>query len=216
MIEQTTQFVATHAAWAGPVVGLLCLGESLAIVGLFIPATAVMLAIGGLVGAGALEPWPILLWAVVGAIAGDWISYALGSRIGPSIYRRRPLNRHRHLIARARLMIRRYGFAAVFMGRFMGPVRATVPLVAGILAMPRHVFQIANVTSAVLWVAVMLAPGYFAVGRAEDLWTDDEGRIVLLGLLLGLVATGATCLAFRVLPARFTETMTRIGRHSAR
>ncbi|WP_443478240.1 DedA family protein [Novosphingobium aerophilum] len=198
LIDQASQFVSAHGMWAGPVVGILCFGESLAIVGLFVPATAVMLAIGGLIGADALDAWPIFIWAVAGSILGDWVSYGLGNRIGPRIYRRWPLNRHRPAVARTRLFFRKFGFAAVFMGRFLGPIRATVPLVAGVLAMPGRPFQIANIASATLWVPLMFAPGYLAAGTFGSQWSIDEGHLMLGALLLAGCPLTATFLGSRL------------------
>ncbi|PNU02254.1 DedA family protein [Novosphingobium guangzhouense] len=166
-ISRVTQFVAVHGVWAGPIVGLLSFGESLAVVGLFIPATAVMLAIGGLVGSDVLAPLPIVLWAIGGAVLGDWISFGLGRWIGPSVYHRWPLRAYRPMVARTRLFFRKYGFMAVFLGRFLGPIRATVPLVAGVLDMPRRPFQIANIASAALWVPAMFLPGILATRLAQ-------------------------------------------------
>ena len=53
----------------------------------------------------------------------------------------------------------KYGFYAVFVGRFFGPLRASVPLAAGILEMPWWPFQIANLTSAFVWAAMLLLFG---------------------------------------------------------
>ena len=50
--------------------------------------------------------------------------------------------------------IRSCGVFAIFIGRFFGPLRASVPLVAGIFEMPWWPFQIANFTSAFVWAAV--------------------------------------------------------------
>lgn len=47
----------------------------------------------------------------------------------------------------------------VFVGRFFGPLRAIVPLVAGACGMPQVPFQVANVTSAAAWATLILAPG---------------------------------------------------------
>lgn len=199
MIEQASQFISSHGAWAGPIVGILCLGESLAIVGLFVPATAVMLAIGGLIGADTLDAWPIVLWAIAGSIVGDWLSYVFGNRIGPRVYRRWPLNRHRSAVARTRLFFRKYGFAAIFMGRFMGPIRATVPLVAGVLAMPKRPFQIANIASAALWVPLMFTPGYLAASSIGGDAAISEIHLIGFGLLLGMLTMGATLLGSRLL-----------------
>lgn len=202
VIAQAGAFVSAHGAWAGPIVGLLCFGESLAIVGLFVPATAVMLAIGGLIGADTLDAWPIFLWAVGGSILGDWVSYAFGNRIGPRVYRTWPLDRHRAAVARTRLFFRKYGFAAIFMGRFLGPIRATVPLVAGVLAMPRRPYQIANVASACLWVPLMFAPGYLAAGPLGAALAIDESTLVLGGLAMAALTMGVTLLASRLLGRR--------------
>lgn len=199
LIAQAGHFVSIHGLWAGPVVGLLCLGESLAIIGLFVPATAVMLAIGGLIGADTLDAWPIFLWAVLGSVIGDWISYAFGNRIGPRVYRRWPLNRHRPAVARTRLFFRKYGFAAIFMGRFLGPIRATVPLVAGVLTMPKRPFQIANIASAALWVPLMFAPGYLAAGPLGTRFSINEGHLVLFGFAVAILAMAATVLGSRFL-----------------
>src|ERR671914_307106 len=45
------------------------------------------------------------------------------------------------------------------LGRFFGPLRAFVPLAAGIFEMPRTPFQIANITSALLWAYILLKFG---------------------------------------------------------
>ena len=55
--------------------------------------------------------------------------------------------------------VRRWGLAAVFIGRFFGPLRASVPLAAGIFHMPYWHFQLANFTSAFLWAGVLLGIG---------------------------------------------------------
>jgi membrane protein DedA with SNARE-associated domain len=40
-------------------------------------------------------------------------------------------------------------------------LRASVPIAAGMLGMPLRAFQVANFTSALVWVAVLLVPGDF-------------------------------------------------------
>jgi membrane protein DedA with SNARE-associated domain len=55
--------------------------------------------------------------------------------------------------------VKRWGMLAIFIGRFFGPLRASVPLVAGIFEMPYWRFQFANFTSAFLWAGVLLVFG---------------------------------------------------------
>jgi membrane protein DedA with SNARE-associated domain len=184
LIAKATAFLATHGSWAGPLVGLLAFGESLAIVGLLIPGTAILLGVGGLVGAGLLDPAWVIAWTFVGAVTGNWASYVIGRRIGPRAYRSWPLNRNRRGVARARLFFRRFGFAAVLLSRFLGPLRAIVPLVAGVMEMGSHRFQVANLISAIIWVPAVLAPGYFA---ADSLGSDAEiGEFHLFAFVAGI------------------------------
>lgn len=199
LIGHATRFVADYGAWAGPIIGLLAFGESLAVVGLLIPATALMIAVGGLIGSGVIEPLPVIAFGVAGAVLGDWVSYALGRAIGPSIYRRWPLNRHRTSVARARLFFRQYGFMSIFIGRFLGPLRSTIPLVAGVMDMQQRRFQLANVTSAMLWVPLMLAPGYFAAKSLGSVEQITEAHLLGIGLLVAAITLGATFLGSRIL-----------------
>ncbi len=77
-LDQIGLFIEINQAWAGPVVFLLTFGESLFIVGVLLPATALLLFAGGLIGSGLVPPTTVLLWGVAGAIAGDAISFLDG------------------------------------------------------------------------------------------------------------------------------------------
>ncbi len=160
-IDTLLAFVRQHAAWAPLVVAALAFGESLAFISLLFPASTALVAIGALIGAGALSFVPIWIAAAVGAALGDWLSYWLGRTFEAPISRMWPLSRQPDLIPRGHAFIAKYGIAAVFIGRFFGPLRAAVPLVAGILEMAWWPFQIANVISAFIWAGVLLGPGAF-------------------------------------------------------
>jgi membrane protein DedA with SNARE-associated domain len=186
LISRTTDLIVAYGFWAGPLVGLLAFGESLAIIGVLIPGTAILLSVGGLMGTGLVDPVTVVLWAFLGALAGNWASYVIGRKIGPRAYRAWPLNRDRRSVARARLFFRRYGFAAVFLSRFLGPMRAVVPLVAGVMEMNGRRFQAANLLSAAIWVPAIFAPGYFAAAR---LGADAQvGELDLLAFAAGITA----------------------------
>ncbi|BBK41283.1 hypothetical protein STVA_13030 [Allostella vacuolata] len=199
LIADVGDFITANQLWAGPLLGLIVFGESLAVVGLLVPATALMLVTGGLIATGTLDPWLVLPWSVGGAIIGDALSYYVGRWMGPSIMRRWPLNHHRHSVARARLFFRRYGTASIFFGRFLGPIRSTIPLVAGTMLMSNRKFQFANVTSAVVWVPVMLAPGYAAAKGLGDLHSIHDSGWILLGLGIVVATVIATWIGFRIL-----------------
>ncbi len=177
-MTQVAAFIETNHAWAGPLLALVTFGESLAFVGFLIPATALLLVAGTLIGSGVLAPGPLLLWLIAGAILGDAVSYWIGRWAGPSLMHRWPLNGHRRAVARARLFFMKYGFASIFLGRFLGPVRSTIPLVAGMMRMRERPFQLANAASAVIWVIALLAPGYLVARGSAAAGLDQAEQIM--------------------------------------
>ena len=138
---------------------VLAFCESFAFISLVVPATVILFAVGGLIGASGLEFWSIWLAAVLGAIAGDWLAYELAMRFEDKIVRMWPLSRDPALVKRGIAFFERWGMFSVFIGRFFGPLRAVVPIAAGLCQMPWFKFQLSNAASALLWATGILAPG---------------------------------------------------------
>ncbi|MEL6374232.1 MAG: DedA family protein [Pseudomonadota bacterium] len=152
-------FVRDNRAWAAPVVGLLAFGESLAFISLVLPFWAMLVTLGTVLQASGLDFTAILIAAAIGAALGDWVSYWIGHRYNTQIAKVWPLSRYPDLLPRGHAFFEKWGVWAIVLGRFSGPLRASVPLVAGIVEMPRLTFQIANWASAFLWAAVLLLFG---------------------------------------------------------
>ena len=55
-----------------------------------------------------------------------------------------PLSRYPEILPRGEAFVKDWGVPSIFIGRFFGPLRASVPLAAGIFEMPYWRFQIAN------------------------------------------------------------------------
>ena len=185
-IDVIGEFIRANQFWAGPIIGLLTLAESMLIIGFFVPATALLLMIGGLVGNGLLSPWSVLIWGICGAILGDALSYWIGRWAGPSLMHRWPMSKNRRSVARARLFFSRHGFLSILIGRFLGPIRSTIPTVAGIMSMPQWRFQIANILSAIAWVPMLMAPGYLTV-RGLDAAQSSQNTALVIGTGLSVV-----------------------------
>lgn len=152
-------FVRENAAWAPAVMFALAFAESLAFVSLLVPAWGALVAIGALIGSSDVSFWPVWIGAALGAACGDWLSYWIGVKLEYSVAHMWPLSRHPDLIPRGERFVRRWGAVGIFIGRFFGPLRAAVPLIAGIFEMPFWRFQIANFSSAFVWAAVLLTLG---------------------------------------------------------
>jgi membrane protein DedA with SNARE-associated domain len=157
--QNIVEFVQAHEMWAAPIIGALAFAESLAFVSLVLPAWAVLVALGTLIAQGGINFWPIWVAGGVGAALGDWLSYWIGTKLGPAVAHIWPLSHHPDLLPRGERFVAKWGALAIFIGRFSGPLRAVVPLVAGIFAMPLWRFQIANFVSAFVWVAMLLTLG---------------------------------------------------------
>lgn len=215
-IPQLSEIIVRHQGWAGLVLGLTTFLESLVLIGAFVPATALMLLAGGLLAAGVLDPVSVIGGCVAGAALGDAISYWIGRRLGPRALRHAAFRPHRRKVARTRLFTRKYGAASIYIGRFFGPLRAFVPIAAGMLRMSSTRFQVANVLSALIWVPAMLAPGFFAakgLAELERLWEADA---LTLAIAATAVLVLAAAVAWRVLapswrPAGFSGALALIG-----
>ncbi|MGX2040134.1 VTT domain-containing protein [Methylocaldum sp. MU1018] len=181
--ETVYAWIALHPHYAGLAVFLIAMAESLAVVGLLVPGVAMMFAAGALIGAGALAFAPTCGYAIAGAIAGDGISFWLGWRYRDRLVSLWPFTRYPGMIERGIDYFRRYGGRSVLFGRFVGPIRAVIPLVAGMLAMPARRFVYINVLSAVLWGPAYLLPG-MAFGASLDLASKVTGRLVGLSIAL--------------------------------
>src|SRR3982074_3382015 len=164
--RHVVEFVRAHESWAAPIAFALAFAESLAFVSLILPSWAALVGIGALmkegglgfapvwcaavVGMGALmtpgglEFVQVWIAAAIGAALGDWLSYWIGTKFRHSVARTWPFSHHPHLLLRGEAFIKNWGGLAIFMGRFSGPLRASVPVAAGIFGMPYWRFQLAN------------------------------------------------------------------------
>src|SRR5215212_7451209 len=169
-VQPIVDFVRAHQAWAAPTVFVLAFAESLAFVSLIVPAWGALVLIGTLIQAGGLNFWPIWIAASIGAALGDWLSYWIGRKLEYRVQNIWPLSRHPQLIDKGEAFIKKWGVLGIFIGRFSGPLRASVPLVAGIFEMPFWRFQVANFVSAFVWAATLLLLGDVASRALHLIW----------------------------------------------
>lgn len=169
-IKPLVDFVREHQVWAAPIVFALAFAESLAFISLLVPAWGALVLIGGLVEAGGVSFWPVWVAGSIGAALGDWLSYWIGRKLEHRVQNIWPLSKYPQLIPKGEEFIRKWGPLGIFIGRFSGPLRASVPLVAGIFEMPFWRFQIANFVSAFVWAASLLLLGDVATKVLSIFW----------------------------------------------
>lgn len=203
--DHTLSFIEANRLWAGLIFGLLAFGESMVVLGVLIPATGIMVAAGARVGTGRLPFLDLWIGGAIGAALGDAISYWIGHKLGPAAHRLWPFSKHPELLAAAERLFARWGWVAVVVGRFIGPLRASVPTVAGIAAMPNLPFQLANFGSAILWIPVLVFPGTVGAWAWELVMQGDIVGGTALGLLLVAVLLAVVVAWRRLLPRFMNE-----------
>jgi membrane protein DedA with SNARE-associated domain/membrane-associated phospholipid phosphatase len=165
--------------------------EAVAVVGTVVPGSTVVFAAGMLVGLQVLNPWRTGLAAVMGAITGDGFSYWLGRRYHAHLRTMWPLKAYPALYERGRVYFAQNDGKSVFLARFLGPLRAIVPVIAGMSDMPLAKFTAVNVLSAVAWAAAHLLPGVL-FGASLQLAGAVSSRLVIL--VVGIAAAAWVCI----------------------
>ncbi|MCA0421983.1 MAG: DedA family protein [Proteobacteria bacterium] len=157
-------FVREHHEWAVPVVFTLAFLESLAFLSLLVPATAILLAISAVIGASGISIVPLWIAGGLGGAIGYSLSYMLGAWYGERTFELWPFRSQPALVDRSRAFFARYGVASVFIGHFIGPIRAFIPVIAGVYGVNRLAFEAANVLAAFIWITSVLSPGFATQG----------------------------------------------------
>lgn len=183
-LNDTISWVAANPTWAGAVVLLVAFAESLAVVGVVLPGAFLMFGFGTLVGTGVLPFFETTLFAIAGAILGDWVSYWLGYSMHNRIRRWPPFKQHPEMIDNGHRFFEKYGSASIFIGRFIGPLRPIIPMVAGTMEMPPRKFLTFNVISALIWGPAYLLPG-IVLGKS----LESANALLLRWLIIVTVIT---------------------------
>ncbi|OLO03588.1 MULTISPECIES: bifunctional DedA family/phosphatase PAP2 family protein [Salinicola] len=165
--------------------------ESLAVIGVVVPGVVLLGAAASIAGHGDISLWLVLPAGILGAFAGDNLSFWLGRTQRSRIPRWWPLKQHPDWLSRGHEFFQRYGILSVVIGRFVGPVRPFIPMIAGMLSMPTKRFVVVNLVSALAWAPVYLLPGYLLGRSWEELMQLPAGaEHWLLTLSLSLLALG--------------------------
>lgn len=182
--HQTLLYVSSHPHLGIMFAFIISLSESLPLIGTVIPGSVTMTAIGTLIGADALPMFSTLLWASVGAFIGDCIGYYLGKYYDTTIRQVWPFKRYPHWITKGEDFFHLHGGKSIIIGRFVGPVRSTIPLIAGLLKLKTARFMLAAAPSAISWALAYTVPGIILGALSLDLSPQIATKFVLIGLVV--------------------------------
>ncbi|MET1078708.1 MAG: bifunctional DedA family/phosphatase PAP2 family protein [Pseudomonas sp.] len=186
-----TGWLGAHPEWLGVAIFVIACIECLAIIGIVVPGVLLLFSVCVLAGSGALTLGQTLLLAYAGGVLGDLLSYGLGRRFHQNIRRLPGLRHHPEWIGNAELYFRRYGVVSLLLGRYIGPLRPMLPMVAGMLDMPFGRFVAVSLLAAAGWAVAYIVPGW-ATGAAlrlplpEGFWREAAVVAGGLALLIGL------------------------------
>ncbi|WP_131782999.1 VTT domain-containing protein [Legionella gresilensis] len=187
-VQPITHWLETHPHWALLFTFLVSFSESLAIIGSIVPGSVTMTAVGILAGSGIMRVDLTLLAAILGAIGGDSFSYLLGYIFKDRIRNMWPFSKKPTWLTYGQNYFQRHGGKSVLIGRFIGPLRSLIPLIAGMMHMSQWRFLTANVLSAIGWSILYVMPGVFIGAASSELSPEIATRlfIVVLIFLAGL------------------------------
>ncbi|MBA2650096.1 MAG: bifunctional DedA family/phosphatase PAP2 family protein [Legionella sp.] len=183
-IQPIIHWLHLNPGWSLFFTFIISLSESLAIIGAIVPGSVTMTAIGILAGSGVIRVDLTLLAATLGAICGDSLSYALGYVYSDKIHTVWPFKKHPNWLAYGKDFFSRHGGKSVLLGRFIGPLRAITPIIAGVMHMKQGRFLIANIISAIGWSILYVMPGVLIGAASTELSTESATRLFIIILAL--------------------------------
>jgi membrane protein DedA with SNARE-associated domain len=170
-IDAAVEFVALYPNAALGVVFLAAIIEAVAVLGILIPGTPILMAVTGAAAMAGQPMLPFLALSILGAIIGDLLSFWVGSRFSHRLRCVWPFSCRPMLMHNAEQFFNRYGTYSVALCRFLPVLRSTVPLIAGMAGMHRRRFVMANIVSAFVWAPVHVYPAALAglsLGRLRE------------------------------------------------
>ena len=191
----------TLGAWTDLLVGVFAFAETGAFVGLVVPGETVMTLGGAVAGQGAIDVYLLIAIAWFCAWAGDTTSFFLGRRLGRGFVLthgpRVGISHER--FEKVEDYFSRHGGKTIFIGRWIGLIRALAPFIAGSSGMGYRGFVPYSILGTGLWASAHIMIGYL-FSRSIEAAADYAAKgVLILGTLIVLtVATVWLIRFFRV------------------
>lgn len=185
-LQPLTYWLYTHPTLALFLTFIIAWAESLAVVGSIVPGSVTMTTVGILAGSGIMRVDLTFLAAISGAIVGDSSSYLLGYTFSDRLSNMWPFKKHPSWLIAGQDYFEQHGGKSVLIGRFIGPLRSIIPVIAGMLRMKQTHFFFANVVSAIGWAVLYVTPGIL-IGAASNELTAEGATRLFIFILLSLV-----------------------------
>lgn len=162
MIDELTQLLGQLPAhWGMGFIVALAFMEACPGLGLFISGVLLLTTATALYANDVLSLQQISLAAFAGAIVADHLGFYLGRYLEPTFHHSDFAQKYAARITRAESALRRFGAAAVPVGRFIPAIRSITPTLLGLSGVSRAYFSLIDLFACLLWA---LALGALASG----------------------------------------------------
>jgi membrane protein DedA with SNARE-associated domain/membrane-associated phospholipid phosphatase len=159
LLQMAIAYLHHNPNGAGVITFVIAFFEAVAVIGTIVPGSVIMTGIGALIGSKVIPATSTIIWAILGAIAGDFASYAVGRYYKKRIHKIWPFTRYPRWLEKGEDFFKKHGGKSIIIGRFFGPARSMVPLIAGSFNMSPVRFIFSAIPSAALWAIMYLLPG---------------------------------------------------------
>lgn len=217
-LESILESVAkTLGPWTYLLVGFFAFAETGAFIGLIAPGETVMLLGGAVAGQGTINLYVLIALAWTMACSGDIVSFFLGRRLGREfLLQHGPKFGFGHdRLEQVESFFSRHGGKTIFLGRFVGFVRAFAPFIAGSSGMRFRQFFPYSVLGCGIWVSLTVVIGY-VFSKSIETAIDYAGKgAVILGALIVIVVGAVWATRFLRVPENRREAVRWMDDHAA-
>jgi membrane protein DedA with SNARE-associated domain len=129
------------------------------------PSEVVMVPAGYLASKGEMNLFLVILFGVLGSLAGAWFNYLLAHKFGRSFLLK--------IISEEKVQklddfFANHGHISTFIGRLIPGIRQYISFPAGLAKMDVFKFSFYTTLGALIWVSILALLGYF-IGENEEL-----------------------------------------------
>ena len=143
--------------YAIALVPLLAFAESCVGIGLVISGALLLLVASTLYNNGIAGLEVLLPLAFFGALIGDHAGYYFGRSLGAKFHQIGMIKKYQTNVTKAESLIRRYGSAAIFIGRFIPAIRSIIPALVGASGIKRLRYSLVDALACLSWVMAFAA-----------------------------------------------------------
>ena len=173
--------IEQYGVWTYLILFLIVFCETGLVVTPLLPGDSLLFIVGAFAALGALDLALTMALLSAAAVAGDTVNYAIGYRVGPSVFRKeRSRFFNREYLDRTHRFYERHGAKTIVIARFVPIIRTFAPFVAGIGRMTYSRFLVYNVAGGVAWIVILVLGGYL-FGNID--WVKRNLTVVILGIV---------------------------------